>query len=102
MPPNAGLKTEQYPSSTQYGALGNQALGNPNPPSNYGGMGILNYNAFSQRQYDELKQQFFRPPNIARPSEQYNRMGEGNYDLKLDTAHNFGQMNLASGINSSS
>lgn len=45
-----------------------------------GGMGILNYNAFSQREYDELKEQFFRPP-MPRPLEPYNRMSEGNYCL---------------------
>jgi hypothetical protein len=41
-----------------------------------GGMGVLNYNAFSQKEYDELKEQFFRPP-MSRPLEPYNRMSEG-------------------------
>lgn len=35
---------------TPYGTPNNQ-----NPPTNYGNMGILNYNAYSQREYDELK-----------------------------------------------
>ena len=35
---------------TQYGANNYQ-----NAASNYGGMGVLNYNAYSQREYDELK-----------------------------------------------
>jgi len=39
-----------------------------------GGMGVLNYNAFSQKEYDELKDQFFRAPNMARPPmDPYNR-----------------------------
>lgn len=27
-----------------------------------GGMGVLNYNAYSQKEYDDLKQEFFRAP----------------------------------------
>ena len=38
-------------------------------------MGVLNYNAFSQKEYDDLKEQFFRAPNLVRPPvDPYNRM----------------------------
>jgi len=30
-------------------------------------MGVLNYNAYSQKEYDDLKEQFFRQPNMPRP-----------------------------------
>jgi hypothetical protein len=47
-----------------------------------GGMGVLNYNAYSQKEYDDLKEQFFRPPNMARPPmEPYHRMSEGMFNL---------------------
>jgi hypothetical protein len=39
-----------------------------------GGMGVLNYNSFSQKEYEDLKDQFFRMPNMARPPMDYNRM----------------------------
>ena len=48
----------QMNNSFGYGTPNNQT----NYPYNNGGMGVLNYNAYSQKEYDELKQEFFRPP----------------------------------------
>ena len=43
-----------------------------------GGMGVMNYNAFNQKEYEDLKEQFFKAPNLNRPPmDQYGRMGEG-------------------------
>lgn len=58
---------------------------------------MLNYNAYSQKEYDELKQDFFRaPPSrpdpYARVQENYRQQGEG---------YNFNPMNLGLGISSS-
>lgn len=62
---------QNYPVSQGYG--GGQ--------SGYGGMGVLNYNAYSQKEYDDLKQEFFRAPpsrpdHYSRLQENY-RQGEG-------------------------
>ena len=70
---------------------------------NHNGMGVLNYNAFSQREYDELKEQFFRPPAILRPEPHNYRQNEGPSGLRQnDNAFNFNQMNMGLGMSSSS
>lgn len=69
----------------------------------YGGaMGMVNYNAFSQKEYDDLKEQFFRPPNMQRPLDHYNRMSEGTFSMILDSIFNFGAIGVAMGGTASS
>lgn len=60
-------------------------------------MGVLNYNAYSQKEYDELKQEFFRaPPSRSDP---YARVQE-NYRQQIE-GYNCNPMNLGLGISSS-
>ena len=74
---------------------------------NHTGMGVLNYNAFSQQEYDELKEHFFRPPNASRPdSYRGNNQWDGQQGQAgmrtNDHSFNFNQMNMGLGISSSS
>ena len=79
-PSNPGMRNEPpQPHHPMTGNYGYQEPKNSHSQSQLnqhaGGMGVLNYNAFSQREYDELKEQFFRAPNMARPPmDPYNRM----------------------------
>jgi hypothetical protein len=53
-------------------------------------MGVLNYNAYSQKEYDELREQFFRPPAVSRQ------------DYGRGDPFNFSQMGIGLGASSSS
>ena len=72
------LPQQHHPMTGNYGYPENKNSQSQMNQYGGGGMGVLNYNAFSQKEYDELKEQFFRMPNMARPPmDHYNRMSEG-------------------------
>lgn len=86
--PNSQPYQQNYGTPTAYGVQ--QGYGGN------GGMGVLNYNAYSQKEYDELKQEFFRAPPI-RP-DPYARVQE-NY--RQGDNFNYNQMGLGLGMSSS-